>query len=180
MSHIEEEKVIFCNICQSSYVYKSHNDAVRHKTSMLHLISASTIERTNVLRRPRSSSKLYPKGYRLLKREGWDGISGLGKRETGIAEPIVAYTSANDRAGLGAAACASKVSRKDREIKLCNTMDSRRETSEELQIKWKRLKLELATDFSDEHIEQLLAPEKQGNFKKPWKTRKKKRKRHKS
>ena len=179
MNHIEEDKVIFCTICQSSYVYKSHKDTVRHKTSMLHLMSSSTMERANVRGRPSSSCKLYPKGFRLLKREGWDGISGLGKRKTGIAEPIVAYTNANNRAGLGAGSCASKVSRRETELKSCNTTSSFTETSEELKIKWKRLQLELSTDFSDEHIEQLLVPEKEKNFKKTWKVRKKRRRNNK-
>ena len=117
-----------------------------------------------------------PKGYRLLKRQGWDGVSGLGKRKTGISQPVAAHKRARNRAGIGAER--RQPPRKGKDAKPCQP-STPKETPQEVQTRWKRLQLELSTDLSDDYIEVLLAPDNCGETEKQRKNRKRKRRKRK-
>ena len=173
----EEERFVLCRACGKSYVCKTHQDVVRHKTSTLHLMALPVDQKASNggLANSRCEAAM-PKGYRLLKRQGWDGVSGLGKRKTGISQPVAAHKRARNRAGIGAER--RQPPRKGKDAKPCQP-STPKETPQEVQTRWKRLQLELSTDLSDDYIEVLLAPDNCGETEKQRKNRKRKRRKRK-
>ena len=99
---IKREK-LWCQVCKS-YYYASSSLQFRdaHSTSTLHLISDKDFP-------PKCHSHFYlphsNKGFQLLKKEGWDGESGLGPTGTGQKYPVKTVLK-RDKLGIGSSTLA--------------------------------------------------------------------------
>lgn len=83
-------KTMHCESCQIDYSDASHITSISHQTKKLeksHQYNHYPVQPDNV-------------GYKLLKKAGWDGNSGLGANEQGRTHPL-RVTIKHDKLGIG-------------------------------------------------------------------------------
>lgn len=90
-SRNNKEITRFCATCQLTYVGKAH------LSSLVHLLET----RKPVLH-PGYQIPEWNKGYRILRKSGWDEFEGLGRHATGRRYPIKTKLK-RDKLGLGCA-----------------------------------------------------------------------------
>ena len=111
----EAQPFFHCESCNKTVVACKKQE---HLTSMAHILSRDDLKNqkrisnpSNISNPPPSSSlstsssksRIPPsnKGYVMLKKQGWDGKSGLGKDESGRKEPVAVLVRDNKKRGLG-------------------------------------------------------------------------------
>ncbi|VBB26775.1 unnamed protein product [Acanthocheilonema viteae] len=86
-----EEITRFCDACQCTYVGEAHLSSVAH-----------LLETRKPVLDPGYGIPEWNKGYRILRRSGWDEFEGLGRNATGRRYPIKTILK-RDKLGLGCA-----------------------------------------------------------------------------
>uniref|UniRef100_A0A0R3RJS0 G-patch domain-containing protein n=1 Tax=Elaeophora elaphi TaxID=1147741 RepID=A0A0R3RJS0_9BILA len=88
-SEKDAEITRFCDACQCTYVGEAHLSSVAH-----------LLETRRPVLDPGYGIPEWNKGYRILRRSGWDEFEGLGRNATGRRYPVKTVLK-RDRFGLG-------------------------------------------------------------------------------
>ncbi|MCP9262227.1 hypothetical protein DINM_005511 [Dirofilaria immitis] len=83
------DSACFCDACQCNYVGEAHLSSVAH-----------LLETRKPVLDPGYGIPVWNKGYRILRRSGWDEFEGLGRDATGRRYPIKTVLK-RDKLGLG-------------------------------------------------------------------------------
>lgn len=99
----------FCDACQCTYVGEAHVSGILH-----------LLETRKPVLDPGYGIPEWNKGYRILRRSGWNEFEGLGRHATGRRYPIKTVLK-RDKLGLG---CASFDAPTVTHFKVCTLSDS--------------------------------------------------------
>lgn len=104
-----EEITRFCDACQCTYVGEAHLSSVAH-----------LLETMKPVLNPGYGIPEWNKGYRILRKSGWNEFEGLGRYATGRRYPIKTVLK-RDKLGLG---CATFDAPKVTHFKVCALLHS--------------------------------------------------------